>query len=209
MDSQPLQPVRAFVSCSLRTEDEMYVSHIESIVRSFGIEPFGTVGRFSAAPVNPTILMRENIDLADVVVVVATPRYSQVDVRTKIQNYGVSEMIHVESGMAYAKNKPIIVFVRTGTNVGNFLPNVTQYVELDGSIEMAKRKWNLIKSLFQYAISVVNYNRRIVDERNSQMNRDSFAKLLLGGAIGAATVAVLFNGENETDDKKKRTKKRK
>jgi hypothetical protein len=71
-------------------------------------------------------------------------------------------MLHVESGIAYASNKPIVVFVQQGTHVGTFLPNVTQYISLDGSVQDFQEKNSLIQSLLSgaYNISVENKSRQ-------------------------------------------------
>ncbi|MDP3103057.1 MAG: hypothetical protein Q8M95_00440 [Candidatus Methanoperedens sp.] len=126
---------KAFVSCSLRPEDEPFVDYIERILQEYNIEPFGTVGRYSVTPENPAVLMKKNIPNADFVVICATPRYLQKDLHTGQVSYGLSEMIHIETGIAYANDKPVVVFVQEGTNVGNFIPNITQYITLNGNSE--------------------------------------------------------------------------
>jgi hypothetical protein len=56
---------KAFVSCSLRAEDEPFIELVENILRNHNILPFGTVGKYSAAPENPAESMRKNIPEAD------------------------------------------------------------------------------------------------------------------------------------------------
>lgn len=148
--------IKAFVSCSLRNEDREFVNYVESILRSHNIEPFGTVGKYEVAPKNPAESMKENIPNADVVVIIATQRYFQVDISTGQESYGLSEMVHAETGMAYALGKPVLVFVQDGTSVGNFLPNITQYIVLNGTHEDYNYKKNLITSLFTNAIKAVD-----------------------------------------------------
>ena len=118
--------MKAYVSCSLRQEDKPFVDFVESILRENGIEPFGTVGKYSAAPMNPTELMRENIALADITVIIATKRYEQKDILSGKVTYGPSEMIHAEVAMSFMANKPVVVIAQKGTDVGNFTPNFTQ-----------------------------------------------------------------------------------
>jgi len=150
------QPIAtAFISCSLRQEDKPFVDLIERIVQHFGITPIGTVGRYSAAPVNTAALMKTNIPLADMIVIAATPRYFQTDLKTGESSYGVSEMVHIETGMAYMADKPVIVFVQEGTNIGNFLPNVTQYVVLNGRQQNLEEKWVVINSLLNNALGMI------------------------------------------------------
>ncbi|MBQ2186967.1 MAG: toll/interleukin-1 receptor domain-containing protein [Bacteroidales bacterium] len=142
---------KAFVSCSLRDEDRPFVDFVCSILEAYHIKPFGTVGKFSASPENPISLMKKNIDNADIVVVCATPRYNQQDIHNNTKTNGLSEMIHVETGMAIACDKPVVAFVEKGTNVGNALPNITQYVELTGLENDYEEKKNLIGTLLNNA----------------------------------------------------------
>lgn len=147
------QPIaKAFISCSLHPDDQPFVEWIEQqILARFRISSFGTVGKYSAAPTNTAELMRTNIALADIVVVVATSRYVQKDIRKQTTLKTMSEMLQVECGMAYMKGKPIVVFVKEGTDVGNFIPTITQYITLSGKGVELKAKLGLISSLLQNA----------------------------------------------------------
>jgi hypothetical protein len=165
---------RAFVSCSLRQEDKPFVDLVEDILRRHNIVPFGTVGRYSAAPENPAESMRKNIPVADLVVIVATPRYTQTDLRTGDVTQGLSEMVHVETGIAYALNKPVILFVKEGTNVGTFLPNITQYVVLNGQQKDLVDKYALIYSLLSNAYLLI---KKIKEKQDSA----GFGRLVVGG----------------------------
>ena len=142
---------RAFVSCSLRAEDKPFVDFICCILEAYHIKPFGTVGKFYAAPQNPVVSMKENIKDADIVVICATPRYTLKDIHTSNETNGLSEMIHVETGMALSAGKPVVAFVKKGTNVGCVIPNITQYVELTGEEEDYREKENIISSLLNNA----------------------------------------------------------
>jgi hypothetical protein len=149
----------AFLSCSLRPEDSPFIELVEKILIAHKIKPIGTVGKFSAAPTNTAELMKQNIPNADLVVIAATPRYLQKDIKTEQINYGLSEMVHVETGMAYMANKPVVVFVQKGTHVGNFLPNITQYITLNGEQEDLNNKWALINSLLINAYDIIRQLR--------------------------------------------------
>ena len=131
-DFEEDQIAKAFISCSLREEDKPFVELIEKILKKSKIRPFGTVGRFSVSPENPVELMKKNIPQADFVVICATPRYLQKDLHNDTITYGLPEMVHVETGMAFMADKPVVVFVKDGTDVGSFIPNITQYVTLNG-----------------------------------------------------------------------------
>lgn len=145
----------AFISCSLRPEDEKFVNYVCRILLAYNIKPFGTVGKFSASPENPVVLMKKNIPLADFVVICATNRYLQKDLKTGDVSHGLSEMVHFETGMAVAHNKPVVVFVQDGANVGNVIPNITQYITLNGQQEDFVLKNELISSLLKSAYDFV------------------------------------------------------
>ncbi len=145
---------KAFISCSLREEDKKFIHGIEKILKRHKIEPFGTVGKYSAAPNNPAQHMKDNIPKADIVIIVATPRYFQRDIKTGEESFGLSEMLHVETGMAFMADKPVIAFVKKGTEIGSFLPKITQYIVLDETNEDLKNKWELITSLLKNAVKI-------------------------------------------------------
>lgn len=147
----------AFISCSLRDEDLPFIEFVENILIQHDLKPTGTIGRHSAAPLNIAEHMKSNIPEVDLVVIIATPRYLQRDLKSGKESYGLSEMVHVEAGMAYMANKPVVVFVQEGTHVGSFLPNMTQYVILNGQQNDLTNKWsvinNLLNSAFQIALN--------------------------------------------------------
>lgn len=147
--------MKAFISCSLREEDKPFVDFIERILKSHKIMPFGTVGKYSTSPENPVELMKKNIPIADFIVICATPRYIQKDLQTGIISYGLPEMVHVETGMAFMADKPVIVFVQEGTNVGSFIPNITQYVTLNGEYEDFNNKKNQVFSLLNNVFNMI------------------------------------------------------
>lgn len=176
------QPIaKAFVSCSLRKEDEPFVDFIEKILLHFGIEPMGTVGRHSIAPVPIVDQMKNNIPFADFLVVAATPRYVQRDMANSSKSlYGLSEMVHVEAGMAFMSGKPVVVFVKEGTDVGSFLPKVTQYITLDGTNKNVREQWTQIGGLLANAVERVKNFKEAEDQKSFwRMVRNGLA--IVGG----------------------------
>ncbi len=149
----------AFLSCSLRKEDRPFVKYIERILRAHYIKPIGTVGYYSASPTSPAELMKKNIPLADFVVIVGTPRYLQKDINCQYSVNGIPEMLQVEAGMAYMADKPVVVFVQEGTNVGNFLPTITQYITLNGQKADLKQKLQQINSLIKHSCDIVKQKK--------------------------------------------------
>lgn len=156
---------KAFISCSLRTEDKPFVDFIERILKAYRILPIGTVGKFSAAPTNTAELMKINIPLADFVVVVATPRYIQKDIKAENTKLAISEMLQAESAMAYMADKPLVVFVKEGTDVGNFIVTITQYITLNGKQTDLEEKWQLIGALLNNTYETVRLKRDQKDNK--------------------------------------------
>lgn len=175
---------KAFVSCSLRKEDEGFVTLVERVLRHCKIEPMGTVGRHAFAPMPIVDQMKRNIPLADFLVVVATPRYIQRDMTGGTTLYGLSEMIHVEAGMAYMLNKPVVVFVKQGTAVGSFLPSVTQYITLSGTDQNVRDQWPQITKLLANAINQSKKAKELEGQK-------SFWKLLTNGLAIFGGIKVL------------------
>lgn len=200
--TQQLSPIAtAFISCSLRPEDEPFIGLVERILESHRIKPIGTVGKYSVAPINPAEHMKQNIPLADMVVIVATPRYLQKDLKTGQSSYGLSEMVHAETGMAFMANKPVVVFVQEGTHVGNFLPNITEYIVLNGEQIDLDNKWSLINNLINSAYNIVLK----LKEGKSSKEIGSYIKTGLAIVGGLAIVNSLFSDNTP----KRRTIKKK
>lgn len=164
---------KAFISCSLRKEDESFVNKIEQYLIGIGFEPFGTVGKYSASPTNVAQHMKENIPQADLMVVVATPRYIQEDIKTGESSLGLPPMLYVEAGMAVMADKPVIAFVKKGTEVGGFIRDITQYITLDETAENIESQGKLITKLFENAW-------KLIMSKKTKENTMEFKSLLIG-----------------------------
>ena len=90
----PVAP-KAFISCSLREEDKHFINFIIRIVQRFGFQPFGTVGMFAQEPKPVWQSMKENIEKFDCVILIATPRYIQQDIKDK----SITDQVHKEYGL--------------------------------------------------------------------------------------------------------------
>ena len=198
---QTIQPTKAFISCSLRREDKFFIDFVEAILIENGIVPFGTVGKYSASPVNPAELMKENIPQADIAVINATARYEQKDISSGIIKHGPSEMIHSEAGMAYMAQKPVVVIAEAGTDVGSFIPNITQFIILDGSSEDYYSKRLLLQSLLLNACEISK------NAKNNEVSREFQDFIIKGFAVigGVAILDSIFNGREIEQEKKEPT----
>jgi len=182
---QPLSPT-AFLSCSLRNEDGGFVNFIARVAHACGFVPCGTVGKYAASPIPLWQHMLDGIKTTDCLIVAATPRYIQQDVADKQKTKtGIPEMLHVESAMAFAQGKPVLVFVQPGTDVGPFLPLVTEYITVDERNRPdVEKKWPLIVNYFESA-------RRIVEERRKNENTRQLVNLTVGGLAFFGAIAII------------------
>ncbi len=189
---------RAFISQSLRPEDEAFAGFVARLVRHFGFEPMGTVGKREAAPRPIWEQMRDGIKTADCIVLAATPRYLQQDVHDRERTgKGISEQLHVEVGMAVMADRPILAFVEEGTNVGAFLPGAGQYIVLrPGDQEDLKAKWPLIVRYFENALTII----RARWQREKKDELVKAAGIILGGIGALAVLDAIFPDDGKKKD---------
>jgi hypothetical protein len=163
-----------------------------------GFVPCATVGKFEASPIPLWQHMLDGIRATDCLIVAATPRYIQQDVADKQKTKkGISEMLHVESAMALAQRKPVLVFVQSGTDIGPFLPSVTQYITVDETSRRdVEEKWPLIVRYFTNAWHIIEGKRK--DEHKRQLLNVAVTGFAL---VGAVTLIDYLFGE---DKKQKR-----
>nr|WP_152556454.1 hypothetical protein [Nonlabens ulvanivorans] len=137
--------------------------------------------------------MKNSIPQADFVVLVATPRYVQKDINSGKSTQGISEMLHVETGMAHMAGKPVVVFVQEGTNVGNFLPTITQYITLNGQQSDLQQKWAQINSLIKHSCDIVR-------QKKTEVQNQSLWKALTTGLAIVGGISLLKSMGSEVDD---------
>ena len=183
----------AFVSCSLRKEDSQFVELVERILGHFSIKAFGTVGRHDASAQNPIDHITRNIANADLLVVVATPRYIQQDLGTGRIEKALSEMIQVESAMAVAHGKPVLVFAQSGTDIGGFLPNVTQPIYLTGAQFDLHQNEKLI-------ISLCGNTLQWLENRKQELNTQATSDFIVGGLAIFGSVKLIQLLFEEADE---------
>ena len=150
----------AFISTSLRKEDKPFVDLVEEITLENGLEPYGTVGKYSAAPLPIWDHMMENIPKADCVIMAATPRYFQEDIydRGEIRQ-AISEFVYAEGIIATILGKPLLIFCQENVNLGSLLPQRTQYITLKSREDANQQdKRELIKSYFANTLEKIKEN---------------------------------------------------
>ncbi len=172
----------AFLSCSLREDDGPAVEWVERLLRRYRIRPSGTVGRHEQAPEPISSTMRKQVAAHECVVVVATPRYQQMDTRGPDSFLGISEMLHVEAGMAYALDKPVLVFVQRGVDVRAFMAGVTQYIIMPESQEEVASAAPRIDAYMRNARAEMQQRREAKEFDNAK--RFSLGALATVGFVG-------------------------
>jgi hypothetical protein len=145
--------------------------------------------------VNPTELMKVNIALADITVIIVTKRYEQKDVLSGKVTYGPSEMIHAEVAMSFMATKPVVVIAQHGTAVGSFIPNITQFIVLDGTNEDLKQKEILIRSLLKNACEMAE-NAEELEVSSEFIDFIIKALAVIGGA---AILHDIINTKKQTN----------
>ncbi len=78
--------------------------------------------------------------------------------------------------------------MKEGTEVGNFLPNITQYITLNETDEDLKSKWRLITSLLRNAFNIVFEKR----DKENEPSLWGFLKNGLAFVGGIFLVGELF-----------------
>jgi len=176
---------KAFISCSLREEDQPFNAFIINLARHFGLEPCCTVGLFRAAPKAILNQMESGIEEADCLIMIATPRYLQEDISNKDkQDEAISESLLVEFVLSYKEQKPILIFALEGVKLPDIILNQVQVIYLKHKDPELHLKWKLISSYFESAHKMIvrNWNR------NLARGALEFTTAFLAG-IGIATIA--------------------
>lgn len=91
-------------------------------------------------------------------------------------------------------NKPVVVITQQGTDVGNFIPNITQFIILDGTQEDYNEKEFLIKSLLNSACEMAEN----ADESKVSAEFIDFVIKALAVIGGAALLNNIFNKNDVT-----------
>lgn len=162
---------KAFISTSLRMEDKEFCDLVTEIVRENNFEPFGTVGKYSQSPEPLMNTIIENIAEADCLVLVATPRYYQIDVHKHISSLGISDVLIAEGAISTVFNKPLLIFVQEGTEISHVFDKVTQRVTLRRDGKDLVEKKEMIRNYFQNAIKIIKRNKDTTPDTTIRTNK--------------------------------------
>jgi tetratricopeptide (TPR) repeat protein len=155
------EPIPAFLSCSLRNQDKQFVDTIIDLAKSYGFETGGTPGKYTQSPSNLLEYIKEEIGKYDCLIMAATPRYIQEDIHDKnIKKESISEILHVESTIAYCNDKPLLIFAQPGTNIPYFLESFTQPIVLPADYRTDKELMHRIENYFENARGIIKLNHQ-------------------------------------------------
>lgn len=179
---------KAFLSCSLRKEDKEFIDTIEQITINLGFEPFGTVGKYNAAPEPLWMQMRDGIKKADCIVMALTPRYIQQDVHDKKSTgQSISEMLHFELGMAIYKGIPVIAIASDEKVFGKLLPTMVSVITINPKDDIDfSLKWPLIQNYYKKAMTIIVDKWKKADKKELVAQGKNILAF-----IGAATLIYL------------------
>lgn len=95
--------------------------------------------------------------------------------------------------MAYMLGKPVVVFVKQGTAVSSFLPNVTQYITLDGTVRNLQEQGHQISQLLKNAVEQIRKAKETEDQK-------SFWRMVRNGLAIVGGIKVLDYMTREVED---------
>jgi hypothetical protein len=127
----PAPRYRAFLSASVRPQDETIVNSFVNIFRKERFDCF-TVGRNVSAPESTAETAKREMQRCECLVVVATARFDATDVHSGNVTRLASGWIDGEGGMAHMRGIPITVFKARDVQLQGLLgANITQWFEFD------------------------------------------------------------------------------
>jgi hypothetical protein len=185
--SSPVPRYRAFLSTSIRAEDQPVVTFVERVFQVAGFDCF-TVGRNVSAPEPPPETIKREMQRCECLVVVATARFAATDVQTGSVLHLAPGWIDSEAGLAHMRGIPITAFkAKEVTFQGLLGANITQWFEFnlrqETIVEYCLRNRPLINP------HLVALKARIDETRTGARNTSLINKLKtialpVAGAIG-------------------------
>jgi hypothetical protein len=183
-----MKKYKAFLSCSIRQEDEMIVDIFEYILRAHGFE-VTTVGRTKFAPRPSLQVIRDELETSDCVVILATKR------EKKGEYWKTSEWVeYIEPAMAYMGRKPILAFVEKDVVVEQLIPQATQIFKFDKTNPLKdKEKIDAYISSLREELHEIERKKR--DEEF--WNNVKIILWILGGIGAGAAAAYLLTRKKD------------
>lgn len=173
---------RVFVSRGLRTEDRVVGDPIAEMIREWGLETV-TVGierQVSEEQVPSQV--REEIKIANAMVVIATPRY--IDALTGL--WKTLEWVHNEVGIAYGIDKPLLILKDRKISIGG-LPSYLTELKTAPLVEFDP--YNIDELRIGLSAIMPGFREWIEDKRRQEFF-NGLGKVVVGGlaAVGGITI---------------------
>jgi hypothetical protein len=171
---------KVFLSRGIRFEDTIVGDPIAQMLREWGLDPV-TVGINILAParLTPKIIDFE-IKNSTGLVAIATPRTLDPSTYT----YKTLEWLHGETGMAFARQKPILILRDRTVNLGglpSYLPPNTQ-LEFD--------PYDLNELMYKLSVAIPWF-RESIERKNMADFYDNLKNLAIGGLAGIGGAVIL------------------
>jgi hypothetical protein len=173
---------KVFLSRGIHFDDRIIGNPIAQMLREWGLDP-STVGIDIPAParITPQIIDCE-IGNSTGLVAIATPR--SIDQST--HTYKTLEWLHGETGMAFARQKPILILKDRDVNLGG-LPS---YLPPNTQLEFDPYNLNDLKRRLSLAIL---WFRESIERKNTADFYGNLKNLAIGG-LAAFGSAVILGG---------------
>ena len=186
-----MRKYKAFLSCSIRSEDEMIVDIFEYIFRAHQFD-VTTVGRTRFAPRPSSETIRNELGNSDCIVILATRR------EKKGADWKTSEWVeYIEPAMAYMGRKPMLAFVERDVVVDKLIPQATQVFTFDikNPLKDKERIDEYINSLKSELLEIERQKQMKIQIELQRKRDEEFwnnVKLVLVtlGGIGAGVAAT-------------------
>lgn len=176
--------MKAFVSCSLHSDDSVLVTNFKSLLWQEGIEPV-TVGQEVIVPPHEIVdAIKREIKSSDCLIMLGTPRYLTSDYKQKM-----SEALPQETFMAFMVNKPVLAFIQKGVDFRGLL----HYVNPSDIPIVGFDENTTCESIADY----FNYIKNKVIALKSKESSEKFLKIIvIGGLLGLGFYACYKLGES-------------
>jgi hypothetical protein len=181
------QPIfRAFISRSVRENEEKIPNYISQLIKNWGFEPF-TVGieplkkQYTEEELTQTI--KSEIEKADIVFAIATKR----DRLLNILQSKTFEWLQSEIGIAFSKEKQILVLVEKGVDLSGLASIKVAY-------HFKSCKLKEINKFFEKSMFHIRDN--IVNQRNTELLNKFLIGLGIFGGVLSFGVGMYYLGKS-------------
>jgi hypothetical protein len=188
---------RAFLSTSIRPQDQPLVDVLRSVLDGQGFECI-TVGLDVSAPESTAETAKKEMERCECLIVLATKRFDAQDVHTGDPVSLASGWIDSETGMAHMRGIPITSFKDQAVQLQGLLAaNITQWFAFDPRQETFVAYLLRNQPLVRSHLSEV---KRRIDEARDRNRATWIGRLLKWGLALFTTGAVVYGATRPEDE---------